>query len=193
MSSPKENFDDLWHRLRSGRGLSNTGDDPVYYLIFPVDRILEVKGLEKEWRAKLETQGWTLESFSMAEAIHDLFGNHRHRPVWLKNPANRKFDRESLTEVNETLASVLTKDNALKAGIEEKLESLRGREKTVLLISDLEALHPYLRVGILEQNLQGKFTVPTIILYPGTREGNSLRFLGIYPPDGNYRSIHIGG
>jgi len=36
--------------------------------------------------------------------------------------------------------------------------------------------------------------VPTIILYPGIRSGRTtLRFLGIYPEDGNYRSTHIGG
>lgn len=193
MPSPRENFDDLWQRLRAGRGLSNVGDDPVYYLIFPPDRILEVKALEKEWRAKLETQGWTLETFSVAEAMTNLFRNHPHRKFWLKSPANRSFDRDSLLQVNETLGGVLTENDHLKQKIASKLEALEGRLKTVLLITDLEALHPYLRVGILEQKLQGKFTVPTIILYPGTREGNSLRFLGIYPPDGNYRSIHIGG
>jgi hypothetical protein len=62
------------------------------------------------------------------------------------------------------------------------------------MITDLEALHPYLRVGVLEQKLSGKFTIPVIILYPGVREGKAtLRFLGFYPADGNYRSIHFGG
>jgi hypothetical protein len=55
-------------------------------------------------------------------------------------------------------------------------------------------LHPYLRIGAIEQRLQGKVTVPVVILYPGTRRGQTnLSFLGIYPEDGNYRSIHIGG
>jgi hypothetical protein len=32
-----------------------------------------------------------------------------------------------------------------------------------------------------------------LVLYPGKREGKtSLRFLGFYPPDPNYRSEHIG-
>ena len=34
MSSLGDNFDQLWQRLRYGRGLSHTGDDPVYYLVF---------------------------------------------------------------------------------------------------------------------------------------------------------------
>jgi hypothetical protein len=65
---------------------------------------------------------------------------------------------------------------------------------TVLFVSDLEALHPYLRVGALEQQLTGRFSVPTVFLYPGIRDGKTtLKFLGIYPADGNYRSVHFGG
>lgn len=63
-----------------------------------------------------------------------------------------------------------------------------------LLVTDVEVLHPYLRIGAIEQRLQGKVNVPLVILYPGTRSGQSnLSFLGIYPEDGNYRSVHIGG
>ena len=40
----------------------------------------------------------------------------------------------------------------------------------------------------------GKFHIPTVFLYPGTRTGKTrLRFLGFYPEDGNYRSVHVGG
>ena len=35
MASLRDNFDQLFQRLRYGRGISNTGDDPVYYLVFP--------------------------------------------------------------------------------------------------------------------------------------------------------------
>ncbi len=63
---------------------------------------------------------------------------------------------------------------------------------SVLLITDLEALHPYLRIGAVEQQLVGRFAIPTVILYPGTAGGAySRRFLGIHKEDGNYRSPHI--
>lgn len=82
----------------------------------------------------------------------------------------------------------------MKQRLADKLQLLAGRTNTVLFVSDIEALHPYLRVGVLEQQLQGRFTVPTVFLYPGIRDGKTtLKFLGIYPADGNYRSVHIGG
>lgn len=194
MSSPSESFDELWQRLRAGRGLTNTGDDPVYYLVFKPDQMLEVKRLCKQWDARLARQGWTMETMSMADTVLDIFRTDELRDVWLSSPANTEGDRESVAEINKTLEDALTADDRLKRKIEEKLESLRGRSQTVLFITDLEALHPYLRVGVLEQKLQGRFTVPTVILYPGIRDGKTtLRFLGFYPPDGNYRSVHIGG
>jgi hypothetical protein len=194
MSSPSDSFDELWQRLRAGRGLTNTGDDPVYYLVFKPEQILEVKRLRKQWAARLAKQGWTMETMSMADTVLEIFRSNDLRDVWLSSPANTACDRESVAEINKTLEDALTADDLLKRRIEAKLDSLRGRAQTVLFITDLEALHPYLRVGVLEQKLQGKFTVPTVILYPGIRDGKTtLRFLGFYPPDGNYRSVHIGG
>ncbi|HRZ35719.1 MAG TPA: DUF1788 domain-containing protein [Candidatus Paceibacterota bacterium] len=194
MSSPSESFEELWQRLRAGRGLTNTGDDPVYYLVFKPEQMLEIKRLQKQWAARLAKQGWTMETMSMAATVLEIFRSNELRDVWLSSPANTVCDRESVTEINKTLEDALTADELLKRKIETRLESLRGRAQTVLFITDLEALHPYLRVGVLEQKLQGKFTVPTVILYPGVRDGKTtLRFLGFYPPDGNYRSVHIGG
>jgi len=194
MNSPKDTFDEVWHQLRQGRGLSNTGDDPIYYLVFPPSRILEVKRLMPEWRAKLQRNGWKLETFSMADAVLDTFRNHEFRDIWLESEANHSYDTESLDQIRETLSDALTAGDHLKILLLDKLQSLEGSENTVLMITDLEALHPFLRVGVIEQKLSGKFTVPTIILYPGVRDGKtSLKFLEFYPSDGNYRSVHFGG
>lgn len=76
----------------------------------------------------------------------------------------------------------------------KKLSKFEGQENTILLVIDIEALHPYMRIGAIESQLQGKFTVTTIFLYPGERTGKTrLKFLGFYPEDGNYRSVHVGG
>lgn len=194
MNSPKDTFDEVWHHLRQGRGLSNTGDDPIYYLVFHPSRILEVKRLMPEWKAKLQRNGWKLETFSMADAVLETFRNHEFRDIWIDSDANHSYDPESLAQIRETLSDALTADDRVKNLILEKLQALEGSENTILMITDLEALHPFLRVGVIEQKLSGKFTVPTVILYPGVRDGKtSLRFLEFYPSDGNYRSVHFGG
>ena len=105
----------------------------------------------------------------------------------LRKPLTLSHDA-MLIEI-ETLILQDQLDNAL-----EKLENLEGQPASLLFVTDLEAIHPYFRIGSIEQKLQGKFKMPTVILYPGIRTGRTtLKFLGIYPEDGSYRSIHIGG
>jgi BREX protein BrxB len=189
-----DNFDQLWQRLRYGRGLSHTGDDPVYYLVFHPSEMLEVKRRLRQWAAVLKKQDWTMETFSMAEAIKDILEANEFRDLWLASEEDKRFDAEAVQQVDKQLESALVDEGTLKQRLADKLQSLSGRTNTVLFVSDLEALHPYLRVGVLEQQLQGRFTVPTVFLYPGIRDGKTtLKFLGIYPADGNYRSVHIGG
>jgi hypothetical protein len=193
MSSLGDNFDQLWQRLRYGRGLSHTGDDPVYYLVFHPSEMLEVKRRLRQWAAVLKKQDWTMETFSMAEVIKEIFEANDFRDVWLASEEDKRFDAEAVQQVNKQLESALVDEGTLKQRLADKLQLLAGRTNTVLFVSDIEALHPYLRVGVLEQQLQGRFTVPTVFLYPGIRDGKTtLKFLGIYPADGNYRSVHIG-
>lgn len=191
MESLQQDFDELRQRLKRGRSLEMTGDDPVFYLVFRPEQMLTVKQRLKQWRAKLELEGWKVHFFSMADAVHRILQNHDLREIWLES---EQYDPLAFREINDTLADALVAKDALKNMLDEKLQSLAGTDDTLLFVTDLEALHPYLRVGTIEQKLQGRFTVPTVILYPGVRAGRTtLRFLGIYPEDGNYRSTHIGG
>ena len=96
-------------------------------------------------------------------------------------------------KTNQALANALT-NGTLQARLEKQLETLEGQGKAILLVTDLEGLHPYMRIGAIERQLHGKFKVPTVFFYPGERTGKTrLKFLGFYPEDGNYRSVHVGG
>ena len=190
MPSLQKKFEELRMHLKQGRGLGNSGDDPVYYIVFHPREMLEVKRQLKTWLVKLRHEGRDPHVFSMAEEIHALLQQNQLRSLWEES---EKDDPLNFDDINETLSQALIQGDALKNRLLSKLESMKGNEKGVLIISDLEALHPYLRIGALEQQLQGKFYVPTVVLYPGVRKGRtSLKFLGFYPEDGNYRSVHIG-
>ena len=191
MQSLHDSFEELRRRLRMGRGLNNASDDPVYYLVFHPEQILDVKRCMKQWRAKLKLEGWDVCEFSMSDAVAKILQENDLRDIWLESEKEDPLDFDA---INETLGDALTGNDELKKALEAALQSLAGQGKTVLFVTDLEALHPYLRVGSIEQQLQGRFAVPTVVLYPGIRAGRTtLRFLGIYPEDGNYRSVHIGG
>lgn len=191
MPSLEDSFSTLRNRLKEGPGRRETGDDPVYYLIFDPEKMLEVKRSLRKWRSRLSQDGWNVHTFSIAGAIREALQNHSLRDIWLREDRRDPFDFES---INDTLAEALTAKNTLDKRVLEQQNALKGEEGALLLVTDLEALHPYTRIGAIESRLQGQFEVPTVILYPGTRSGEyTLSFLGIYPEDGNYRSVHIGG
>ena len=52
MSSLDSNFDTLVERMKRGRDFDNASFEPVYYLVFPVSDILNVKQkMKKAWPA----------------------------------------------------------------------------------------------------------------------------------------------
>lgn len=104
---------------------------------------------------------------------------------------SRKIRSFQFSEINQTIREILLENSSIVLAIEEKIQSLP--ENGILLLTDIEALHPYLHISALESELIGKIHKPTIIFYPGKRIGKDrLSFLGIHPALGNYRSTHIG-
>lgn len=190
MSSLKDDFSELLRRIRYGRELGHASFEPIYYLIFDPRQIVEVKRQLPAWTAKLRNDGWDVTTFSITENIISILQSAPLRKIWLTADRRAPLAWE---KTNQSLANVLT-NGSLESRLIAQLEQLEGRDNTILLVTDLEALHPYLRIGAIESKLQGKFNVPTVFLYPGERTGKTqLKFLRFYPEDGNYRSVHVGG
>lgn len=191
MSSLEADFNELLRRIEAGREFTHASFEPIFYLVFDPREILEIKRRTPGWQARLENDGWEVHTFSIAQHVSDIIETAPVRKTWLAG--DRKTPLE-WSRTNRTLANALTSNGQLQGRLEALLSSLEGKAKAIVLVTDLEALHPYLRIGAIEAQLQGKFHVPTVFLYPGTRAGKTqLRFLGFYPEDGNYRSVHVGG
>ena len=199
MLSLKDKFDEVCLRLGQGRRLESMGSDPIYYLVFPVSEILAVKRQTRAWVAKLEIQGWHVVTFSMAESVNAILRGHQLRKQWIMGEKLYLSQTESsgtpieFRDINKTLAKALTDGSDLIGMLKAKIEEASSHPGGLLLLTDLEALHPYLRINSIEAQLQGMIRCPVVVLYPGKREGKtSLRFLEFYPADPNYRSEHIG-
>jgi len=190
MSSLKADFNELMERIRRGRELNYASFEPIFYLVFHPEKMLEVKRETVAWTAKLGHEGWDVHLFSISDTISDIFKNFKHRKIWIKGDKKAPLNWK---KTNRSLANALEKGE-LQSRLEKLLESVSHNKKAIVLVTDLEALHPYMRIGSIEGQLQGKFEVPTVFFYPGVRTGKTqLKFLGFYPEDGNYRSVHVGG
>ena len=188
MPSLNEKFDRLNKHIITGRELDHASHEPIYYLIFLPKQILEVKHRLAAWEAQLRNEGWKVEKFSIAQAIDELL---EHSPLinfWIKED---KKEPLNWSKTNQAIGNYLS-DERLTNKLREKLTQISQDENSILFITDLEALHPYLRIGVIENSLIGEFKRPTVIFYPGISTGKTnLKFLGFYPEDGNYRSVHI--
>jgi hypothetical protein len=199
MHSLKDKFDEVCLRVRDGRRLESTGSAPIYYLVFPTREILEVKRQTKAWVAKLQNQGWNVVTFSFADAVSSILKSNKLRKIWLANEklslakASGPIPANTIAEVNKTLGKALTEGPELLAMVRDKMDEASSQSGGLLILTDLEAIHPYLRINSIEAKIQDEVRCPVIVLYPGKREGKtSLRFLEFYPADPNYRSEHIG-
>ena len=198
MQSLKDKFDEVCLRVRNGRRLESTGSTPIYYLVFPPRQILEVKQETKTWIAKLENNDWSVVVLSFAEAVNSILREHKFRKMWLQGEkavlakAAEAIPQSAISDITTTLQKSLTEGPELLSMVREKLDEAANRPNGMLLLTDLEALHPYLRINTIEAQIMDQIRCPVIVLYPGKREGKtSLRFLEFYPADPNYRSEHI--
>ena len=194
MPSSDELYNELILRLKTVDRFNAMGGEPIYYLVFPVEQMIEMKRSLKVLESRLSLDGWSPRVLSLANVVNDIFQADSDRPIILESEKNY-LDDGDIVSINESLRSILLGSgfDRVTARILNELELLKGKEKAILILTDVEALHPYLRIGAVEQRLQGRCPVPVVIFYPGNRTGSSaLQFLGIWPEDGNYRSTHIG-
>lgn len=201
MPSLDQTIEELRQHLKSGRSaMDSTGHDPVYYLVYSPDSILEMRARQKILVNKLKNDGYDVHILSMADTIQSLLDAS---PEYAEMLAVENDPDISVDDINDSVCQVIAdaspgKEIRISAPIVQRfleaIESAAAEPKGLLLITDLEALHPYLKIGGIENTLVNKFKVPTVVLYPGEKTGSySLKFLGVHVTDGNYRSIHLGG
>jgi hypothetical protein len=191
MHSLTEKLNELRQHLKGGvSSMKQTGFDPVYYIVFPAEEILQAKLMLPQILAQLKLDGFQPRVLSLTAMLNQWFRNHKLRGAWQVGLQDADNPRQ---QFRRTFSTKLEKERVIADAILAELESLRNEPGGLLVLTDLEALHPFLHISGIEQQLNGKFCVPTVVLYPGTRGGfHSLRFLGIHKENGNYRSIHIG-
>jgi hypothetical protein len=191
MHSLTEKFNELRQHLKGGvSSMKQTGFDPVYYIVFPAEEILQVKLMLSQMLAQLKLDGFHAHVLSLTAMLNEWFRSHKLRGAWQAGLQDADDPRQ---QFRRTFSTKLEKERVIADAILAELETLRHEPGGLLILTDLEALHPFLHISGIEQQLNGKFCVPTVVLYPGIRGGShSLRFLGIHKENGNYRSIHIG-
>jgi len=166
----------------------HSGDKNICYLTYPFESILEIKKHTPTLISLLNHANYSVSIVSVGEIIYDFIKNNPRRDNW-SNFSMIDY-KDEMTEFFKNLGSTIIENEIIEKAILEKQEEIKNQIKPLLLITDLEGIHPFTRFGPVEQNIYNAIEIPIIILYPGVLSGSSLEFLGFYPPDGNYRSKH---
>lgn len=180
-------FDQLRQRLLSPASLNPAQSDPVFYMVFHPEETLTVYRLLPGWIAQMEADGWRVKTLPLGKLIWELVDQSGHWDEWLEVESDE--DQES---INEAVRNVLRTNNALVQRVAQIITI--DEPKTVVLVTEVELMHPYFRLRVIENYLNNKVRIPTIFLYPGRRAGQyGLHFLEFYPEDPGYRSPIFGG
>jgi len=187
MSLLDNTFAALLTKLREPDMLNPARSDPIFYFVYPVALMLELKQCLPRWTATLREAGFEVERISLSELLWRIIDESGRWEAWLEIEVGAE-----IKELNAAVRDVLQSQNRLIEEIRLRITRLGGNK--LVFLTEAEMLHPYFRTRIIESNLHGRVTVPTVIFYPGRRSGQyGLHFLEFYPIDGNYRSTIVGG
>lgn len=193
MTSLTEAFTQLLDALNTRyQTINPTGAAQFYYLVFPPDQALEVKRQLHKWRKRLTDNGYKTREYSFAKELPGLAEKHPLLSRSLQLEATKPLPAADKFAASPKLLHQITGPAGEKLAADITTRFGTSGEKTVLLLTDLEALHPAVRIGTIENQLTQTLKGPVIVFYPGQRTAKyALKFLGFYPEDGNYRSTHF--
>lgn len=170
-------------------GTHATGDRPVCYLTFDPQHIIEVKARTGTWAARAKHAGFSTKILSLSIVMNDFFRQYPRRSAW--KAYDHPEDWPAVQELYQDLAELVANQQVLEKAVLNAQAELTNKPKPLLLLTDLEGIHPFTRFGPVEQRVYPLLAVPLVVLYPGKLHGSSLEFFNVYPPDGNYRSKHF--
>lgn len=200
MSSFPDRIDELIRLLGTSASAVNAKQgDRVYNFHYSPQEWTQFRQQLHVIEKRMKDQGFTPRIVSFADICLSIFQSSPIYAAQVKMESMGDFSHEMR---NKSLYGILAGDNPgaplteqspIVAALISKIQETSLLDRGVLILTDTETIHPLFRVSAFEQILQGKFTVPTVICYPGERGsiGDNPSFLGFYNSDGNYRSHHI--
>lgn len=182
-------YSDLLEYMVQPKAYDHSGDKTICYLTFRSDEIQYVKKrLNEDWIDLAKHIGLEPIILSLHEVLKSFFYLDDYRKDAGKDAVEDEYE---MKEVYDSLGENLKNQEVIERAILSKQEEVKELTNGVLIVTDVEAIHPFTRFGPIEQKIYGKIDVPLIIMYPGEKSGSALKFLEFYPEDGNYRSKHF--
>lgn len=176
-------IDDALQFLQSPQLTNPMGDKPIAYVAYkPSDAIEVEKAVEGVIKPKAVFWGFkSIKILKMGSIIDDAIKNSKNFKMF----SNPRFKEKM---VFEGVRNDILNSKCMSGSILAAQQEMKDKEHPLIIITELEMLHPFERIGNFENDHYNDIIVPMLILYPGTNKGIARSFLGVNDMDGNYRS-----
>lgn len=183
MARYEHKIDEALSYLTSPGLLNATGDHPICYIVYDVKDAMNInRMIDHTIKPKAIHAGFQPQVLSMAVLVSGYITGHEYYEDW------KSVGVEYEGEVYGSIREAITDENYLASALLSKLEELRQTTRPLLILKDLEWLHPFDKMGRLEQLIYTSINIPVLVLYPGEAQGTARKFLNIHAMDGSYRS-----
>lgn len=183
MTSYEDKMKNVLNYLKEPGLLSPTGFSPIVYLVYEPEDVFIIRNeIESVLLPTANYQQFTPHIISLGELIDNFINHNKYLSFWTDPEVSEK-------ELYESIAQDIKDEEYLEKELLSLQDKYVSEQQPLLILKDLEVLHPFSMIGVIENKIYNQIRVPTIILYPGEMQGTARSFLGIYNQDGNYRSI----
>ncbi|MEX5637384.1 BREX protein BrxB domain-containing protein [Parafrankia sp. FMc2] len=165
------------------RKLSAYNDMPYALFVYDPEHEFQLRGQVRMLGTRLEQHGKRVHLVSLAECLEEAMLATNSFEEWYA------VEREhGVNLVIQTITEVLADYAPLIDLVAKRLPADPDPTRDVVFIRRAGALFPAYRTFSLLEQLKGRLHVPTVLFYPGHREGPAgLRFMGELDAEHNYR------
>lgn len=145
---------------------------------FPLRQELELL------KIRLEAAGKLVTILSLADCLTEALERQDLGPAALAD-AEKSVGLDATVEtIHQVLAELEPLDGIVAAHIPEG-----DPTRDIVFLVRAGALFPVYRTSSLLEHLMGKVGLPTVLFYPGSKDGAAgLRFMSVHDPEHNYRA-----
>jgi hypothetical protein len=148
---------------------------------------------------ELALKGWRVRTVDLFQVLVDYLAEQEGGELVeaiieeekLQYHAYKNDWKPALDYLSNTLTSHFNRMDGYPARVLEQIQEVaRGSDnnRTVVFLSRVGSLYPFYRTSALLRFLDTGVKVPTVILYPGTKEDQHfLSFMGVMSADRDYR------
>ncbi len=171
--------------LKTPSKLSPTGYSPIVYVVYDPEDAFVVRSLIDSFiQPKATYRQFTTHVVSIGSLLDKFINNHDYLSIWTK-PSLKE------SQLYNSIKQEVENSECIEKALLEIQEEYASEQQPLIIIKDVEMLHPFNMIGVIENKIYNRIRVPMLVLYPGETQGTARSFMKIYNQDGNYRSINF--